>query len=270
MSFDAAWLDLRAPADRAARNPALLEMAARHLAGAPDPLALDLGCGSGSTVRALAGHAPPGTRWRLLDHDPVLLRLAAARCGAGVETVVADIGDLDRLLLDGVRLVTASALVDLASRAWIEGLAARLGADGIGLYAALSYDGTLAWDPPLPGDAAVRAAFNLHQRSDKGLGPALGPDAAPALAAALAWQGLAVRTAPSPWRLGPESAALQRELVAGVVRAAAEAGLAEAAAWGQARLAASGSATCIVGHLDLLALPEEPSAQSKTTSEPRP
>ena len=59
------------------------------------------------------------------------------------------------LPLDGVRLVTASALLDLASAAWVEALAERLAAAGVGLYAALSYDGRTEWEPPLAGDAAA-------------------------------------------------------------------------------------------------------------------
>ena len=68
---------------------------------------------------------------------------------------------------------------------------------------------------------------------------------------------------------GPGEAALHAALVAGIAAAADETGLAEAAAWGQARLAASGW-RCTVGHLDVLALPAGARAQSKTTSESRP
>ena len=125
------------------------------------------------------------------------------------------------------------------------------------------------WAPALDGDAAVRTAFNADQRRDKGFGPALGPAAGAALAAALAARGFAVRTAPSPWRLGPAEAALERALTGGVAAAAAEAGLAEAAAWGQAR-AARGALRCSVGHVDVIALPAGASAQSKITSEERP
>jgi SAM-dependent methyltransferase len=260
MSFAATWLDLREPADRAARDPGLLAAAAAHLVGTPAPLVLDLGCGTGAMPRALAH---PGLRWRLVDRDPGHLQVAAARC-PGAETVAADLADLDRLPLDGVRLVTASALLDLASATWLDALADGLAATGVGLYATLAYDGRMAWAPALPGDEAVRAVFNAHQRRDKGLGPALGPAAAATLARALARRGFAVRLAPSPWRLGPAQAALQAAFVDGVAAAAAEMGVA-AGCWAQARRAASG---CTVGHVDLLALPA--SAQSKITSESSP
>jgi SAM-dependent methyltransferase len=256
VSFDAAWLDLREPADRAARDPGLLAAASAWLG---EGLALDLGCGAGAMPRAFA----PGPRWRLVDRDPALLALARART-PGAEIVAADLRDLAGLPLAGVRLVTASALFDLASAAWTDALAARLAAAGLGLYATLSYDGRMGWTPDDPRDAAVAAAFNDHQRGDKGFGPALGPAAAAGLAAAFAARGYQLRLAPSPWRLGPAEAALQRALVEGVAAAAAEAGFAAAAAWGQARRACSGSTACEVGHVDMLALP--PSAQSNTTS----
>jgi SAM-dependent methyltransferase len=256
VSFDAAWLDLREPADRAARDAGLLAAAAAHLGEGP---ALDLGCGTGATTRAFGGRG----RWRLVDRDPALLAIAAA----SGETVAADLADLGALPFEGARLVTASALLDLASAEWIEALAARAAAEAAAVYAALSYDGVLDWQPPHPADAGVRDAFNAHQRRDKGLlGPALGPDAAAALAAALSRRGYAVRTAASPWRLGPGR--LVAALVEGIARAAGEQGV-EASAWRQARLAASGVSQATVGHVDLLALPG-PSAQSKITSEPRP
>jgi SAM-dependent methyltransferase len=256
VSFTAEWLELRAPADAAARDAGLAAVAAGFLGGG---LALDLGCGTGAACAAF-----PGARWRLVDSDPELLRVAATRCGG--EAVEADLGDLAGLPFEGVRLVTAFALLDLAGRAWIEALAERVAAAGAGLYAPLCYDGALAWEPALPGDAAVGAAFNAHQGRDKGLGEALGPGAAAAMAGAMRARGYWVRLAPSPWRLGAGEATLHAALVEGVAAAAAEMGVAEAGAWGQARLAASGWG-CTVGHLDVLALPAGASAQSKTTSE---
>lgn len=280
MAFAAGWLDLREPADAAARDPGLLAAAAAWLG---DGLAVDLGCGTGALARAF----PPGARWRLVDADADLLALAAART-PGAEIRRRDLAPPgpaasadrpgqapgDRLAdhfadhFDGARLVAASALFDLAGAAWIAALAGAVAARRLGLYAALSYDGRVAFAPALPGDAPVLAAFNRHQLRDKGLGgPALGPAAAGALAQALAAAGCLVRVAESPWQLGPGP--LQAALVAGMAAAAAEAGFAGAAAWGQARRAASGAGSCVVGHRDVLALPG-PSAQSKTTSVPRP
>jgi SAM-dependent methyltransferase len=257
--FEERWLDLREPADVAARDAGLLAAAAAYLGAKPQALAVDLGCGTGSTLRAL-GPLVPGLRWRLVDNDPALLAEAERRrpAGSAVETVLADLGDLDGLELAPARLATASALFDLASRDFVAGLAARLARGGIGLYAALSYDGTILFDEAHPQDQAVVAAFNAHQRGDKGLGPALGPDAGAVLAEELDRQGLDVRTASSPWRLGSEMAGLQARFVEGMATAVRETGIipdAAITAWLDARRAAASSSGCRVGHLDVLALP---------------
>lgn len=249
--FSADWLDLREPADRAARDPGLLAAAADWLGAG---LAADLGAGTGALARAWPDEQ---ARWRLAERDPALLGEARRRMPEA-ETVAADLAELDALPLGGVRLAACSALLDLVSAAWLEALAARLAAGGLGFYAALSYDGRMAWEPSLAQDDRVVAAFNADQRRDKGLGPALGPEAGPVAARIFAGQGFVVRMAPSPWRLPPGSA-LEAAAAAGVAAATGE------AAWGQARAAAA--AACEVGHWDLLALPAAgPSTQSKTTS----
>lgn len=269
MSFAISWLDLRAPADAAARDGALLACAAAHLQAVAAPVVVDLGSGTGATVRAFGDQAPEDTRWRLVDHDADLLRDARRRGGAGIETVCADLRDPGALPLADARLVTASALFDLMPGDWIAALVADLARARIGLYGALSYDGMMRWDPAMPQDETIVRAFNAHQLRDKGLGPALGPGAADALAQTMRRRGFEVQVAQSPWRLGRAETALQAELVAGIGAAAAEMGADGAEAWVQARQAASGSATCVVGHVDVLALPPMKS-QSKTTSVSRP
>ena len=252
MSFSADWLALRAPADDVARDPGLLAAAAEAARAAGDaaPVILDLGCGTGATARAFATLLPQA-RWRLVDADAELLAQAVASTG-GVGHC-RDLSDVAGLPLAGAHLVTASALLDLMPRGWLERLAARLAAAQVGFYAALSYDGVMRWVPALPADAAVTAAFNAHQQGDKGLGPALGPAAADTAADILAGAGFTVRLADSPWRLGPADAALQAELMDGIAMAATEAGCAAAPAWRAARALAPG--LCHIGHRDLLAMP---------------
>lgn len=250
MAFSAQWLALREPADLAARDGALLR-AAVHAAG-PAPLILDLGCGTGATWRALLPHLPAGARWRLVDNDADLLRIAASQIGADAETVLADLADVAALPLDGVSLVTASALLDLVSGAWVKALAARL---TVPLYAALSYDGQMRWTPEDPRDAAITTAFNRHQQQDKGFGTALGPTSGPRASALLQGAGFTVQQAQSPWLLGPDMADLHRELIDGITQAAQDAGETRAADWGQMRRAHANRTRCQIGHVDLLALP---------------
>ena len=248
MGFSADWLALREPADRAARDPGLAAAAAR--AAGPAPVILDLGCGTGATRRALAPHLPQDARWRMVDNDPALLALAT---GPGGETVMADLNRIETLPWDGVTLVTCSALLDLVSDDWLSRLSAILSDRRLPLYAALNYDGRMAWDPPDPADAGVRDAFNRHQRGNKGFGPALGPQATVAAMRHLMASGFAVRTADSPWHLPPRAAALQEALLAGIAVAAAEAGAEAVDAWAGRRRGARPGTTMVVGHLDLLA-----------------
>ena len=255
MGFSAAWLALREPADHAARDAALLRAAAQ--AAGPQAVIVDLGCGTGSTIRAFAGLLAEGAVWRLVDNDPELLRHASAAAPAGVSTHRVDLRDLDSLPLDGASLVTASALLDLCSLEWVEHLAARLAEHRLPFYAALSYDGVMHWTPPDRVDAPVTDAFNRHQVGDKGFGAALGPGATEAMAAALERRGYAVHRADIPWKLGPDQCALQRELIAGIAMAAAEAGEAQAMAWGGTRTDSVETAVCHIGHTDLLALPPD-------------
>lgn len=250
MGFSADWLALREPADHAARDVGLLRQAAQ--AAGSDPVVLDLGCGSGSTVRALAPHLPKGARWRLVDNDAALLEIAAAGLGDQAQTQCCDLSELDKLPLEGVTLVTASALLDLVPVSWVYALAVRL---NVPFYAALSYDGQMQWTPDDPQDAAITDAFNRHQIGDKGLGPALGPRSVDTSVAVFAQTGFDVVQADSAWMLGPDQAPLQAMLVEGIAQAAAEAGVPDAADWGARRLAAADRTRCRIGHGDFLARP---------------
>ncbi|WP_211230331.1 class I SAM-dependent methyltransferase [Inquilinus limosus] len=221
-------------------------------------LIVDLACGTGSTARALQPRLAPAVGWRLVDHDAALLREAGRRTGAAAETALCDLAREDPPI-EGASLVTASALLDLVSAAWIERFADTLKDHRCPLYAGLSYDGGLSFDPPHPADRAVTAAFNAHQRTDKGFGPALGPDGAKAVAAALRSRGFTVRVAPSPWRLGPGDGELVAALLSGTAQAATEiGGIATAAIedWLAFRQARASDGQCLVGHMDLLAIPD--------------
>ncbi|MCL1628226.1 class I SAM-dependent methyltransferase [Roseibaca sp. V10] len=252
MGFAPDWLSLRAPADRAARDARLLAMAG---ARAGERI-VDLGAGTGATVRAMSDVVPTGMRWTLVDNDPGLLALAP-RLGGRVTGVQADLTELDALPLDGATLVTASALLDLVSEAWLEGLVARLVRAGLPFYAALSYDGEMSWTPEHDEDAAVTRAFNADQRSDKGFGPALGAESATRAATLFRNAGYTVELADSPWRLGPTDQTLQAELLDGIATAAARAGHNGTELWLATRRAALDHAEVRIGHKDLLAVPPE-------------
>ncbi len=255
--FDAGWLALREPADRAARDPGLkarfLDLAAGEV--------LDLGCGTGSTFRALAPEMARPCRWRLADHDPRLLDAARQLLPQKAEIAFEqlDLTDLDSLRAGPETWVSASALFDLCSAAFVRDLFAHLAASGVpAVYAALNYDGDMRWSLPHPLDEQVREAFNLHQTGDKGFGPAMGPASGAGLAAAAEAAGYAVQRAASPWRLGPEAAELQDALHAGIATAVTETGRVPQAAlegWLDHRRHAARAAgsLAVIGHEDVLA-----------------
>ena len=77
--FSAEWLALRESYDLRARNPIVLDAVAAAF-GSRDALSIvDLACGAGSTVRALGPILPARQHWNLMDNDPRLLAVAAAK-----------------------------------------------------------------------------------------------------------------------------------------------------------------------------------------------
>ncbi|MDP4006171.1 class I SAM-dependent methyltransferase [Methylobacterium sp. NEAU K] len=274
--FSSYWLGLREPADNLARDAGLVAALADALPDRQAVAVVDLGCGTGSNLRALAPHLPPRQAWTLIDHDPVLLAAAretlaawADQAEAEGEDLVLDKGgkrlrvtfaSLDlaaepaRALDSAPDLITAAALFDLVSRDWLDRFVAAVAAAAATFYTALSYDGTETWHPPHPADAAMQAAFLGHQGGDKGFGAALGPGATAALAEAFSRHGYVVRTAASPWHLGPDQGDLIGLLKAGKAQAVRETGLVHSdhvEEWEAAR-GAPGT-TVVIGHADLLA-----------------
>lgn len=221
--FSAAWLALREPADAASRNVGLTTRLMDWRRAQGRLSVLDLGSGTGANCRFLAPLLGGEQHWRLVDHDPALLTQHAVFNQCPVQRHCLDLtGDWDRLDFRDVQLVTASALIDLVSATWLERLAYRCREAQAAVCIVLTYDGTLVWEPSLPGDETVCEWVNRHQHTDKGFGPALGPQAAPAFKALLERLGYRVDLRPSPWRLEPAQAALQAALLDGWVEAVGE------------------------------------------------
>ena len=256
--FTAQWLALREPADAVARSESLISFVDRgaERAALREGRLLDLGGGTGSNIRYLSSRLPVPQQWMLVDSDPALL----AHAPAGVTTrrldLNAAVSDAD--LFRGCSLVTASALLDLVSESWLAALIAQCRAAESAVLFALSYDGRIVCSPSEPEDEEIRGLMNTHQTTDKGFGPALGPDAAARTTALLAEAGYETKQEQSDWTLGSESPDLQRALIAGWAAAAIEMAIARKTAiedWRSRRVAHvdAGTSRLVVGHIDVAA-----------------
>lgn len=242
--FSADWLALREPADHRSRNRAIAQSLQGYFAERQAVRVVDLGCGTGSNLRATSELLPESQHWTLVDHDPALLTAARQRLIEWAD--VHDVSGSDLLLrhqrnrltvtfrqadllteLDSVlgtepALVTAAALFDLASIAFIQNTARAVVGRGAVFYTALTYNGVKRWSPRRPADNAMVAAFNRHQMSDKGFGPAAGPTAPSNIADAFRIEGYLVDEGESPWELGPAEVSLIRDLAVGFADAVRE------------------------------------------------
>jgi SAM-dependent methyltransferase len=274
--FSPEWLTLREPSDHRARDAMLGLKLADRLQSRNTISVTDLGCGTGSNMRATYALLGREQHWTLVDYDPKLLAAARAHLTAwadrsepmgdalelmksGKRLLVrfreADlVAKLDQALGEAPDLVTASALFDLCSVGFIERFAKAVAARKSVFYTVLTYNGAQHWTPKHPADAALCAAFCAHQITDKGFGPSAGPSAPQALSAAFKAQGYAVQEGDSPWLLGRSDQGLIDELAPGFAGAVEETGKVPAATVAAWRLVKRHGAE--VGHTDTLALPQ--------------
>jgi hypothetical protein len=295
--FSADWLSLREPFDDAARAAAAaaLDLPARlarwRQRSAHEPFTLiDLGCGHGANLRALAPMLGGVQHWRLLDHDAQLLAAMPQalaqwahrqgyRCtledgasGVGVIDIAGpgfharvvrqqvDLArDLARLDFGAAPLITGSALLDLVSAPWLRTLVQQAQAARAALLFGLTVDGRTTWDPVDPDDLGVHQRFSQHQRRDKGFGPALGPQAAGVALQQLAGAAYDMWQTQTDWLIdGAQAPEMQRAMVDGMAAAAlaqdpAARGLVRA--WQARRSAGIERSRLRVGHVDILATP---------------
>jgi hypothetical protein len=263
MSFSAAWLEMREPHDRRARNAMVIDALVQALVDRPSVTIADLACGTGSTFRALMPRVKSRQNWRLVDNDLSLLARTpqSSPPNVNVTTVPIDLNlDLEAALDGPVDLVTTSALLDLVSDEWLERLVVETAARRLPVYAALSYDGRIEMTPTDAADKKIIAAVNAHQRTDKGFGAALGPGAAKAAVERFERVGYAVVQGASDWVFAPQDRDIQLEVLSGWATAARDIGdvpLPDVAGWLTRRrdLVAAGRSSIRVGHVDLFARP---------------
>jgi hypothetical protein len=261
--FSAEWLQLREPCDTRSRSDELVRALCALLPSRPLQ-AVDLGSGTGANIRYMAPRLGGVQRWVTVDDDAALIEQQPVRLdGASFHCIVTSMQlhlgvDQQALPLSGAQLVTASALLDLVSAAWLQSLALRCAAQRAVVLFALNYDGRVECQPREPDDDWVIGLVNRHQLRDKGLGPALGPDATSFARDAFGAAGFQFRSRASDWLIEPDEQRLQRELIAGWIGAAREIAPSDAARiarWGQRRHAhvAAGTSRMRVGHQDFIA-----------------
>ena len=262
--FSSEWLALREPHDTRARNAGVLGAVRSYFSDAASLNVVDLGCGTGSTLRAVSPHLSASQRWRLIDNDPDLLARAcelAAQQKLDATAIQLDLNRDPADILDGsIDLVTTSALLDLVSADWLARLARYIAQRKIPFYAALTYDGLIELSPPDAFDAEIVAAMNAHQHTDKGFGPALGPSAADVAIRQFEACGCTVMHGRSDWEIGPTERRMQAEVLAGWAVAALQMKPeknAEIENWLMRRRAAidEGTASMRIGHVDFFAAP---------------
>lgn len=261
--FSADWLRLREPVDLAARNGRVEDAFVSALPKGPVRL-LDLASGAGSTVTALSGRLGASQNWLLTDNDPALLEVSRqrfSRFGQGaVGCRQVDLaGDLASLPFANVDGVTTSAFLDLVTRPFLQQLVGLVTAARLPFLASLTYDGRASCTPADPFDEDIRQAMNAHQKTDKGFGSALGPDAAAAAEALFEAAGYRVLSGPSDWHTDRNALAFQQELISGWVSAGSDMGLDpdRLSHWLERRTEqiAEGALAIAVGHRDMAAIP---------------
>ncbi len=274
--FSPEWLALREAIDHRSRDAALARQMAAPFKQRPNIAIIDVGCGTGSNLRATAPVLDVARQhWTLVDYDARLLAAASERLAQWADRAIKDddglvlfkgvktisvtfrqadlVKALDVALGETADLVTASAFFDLCSAEFIERFAAAVAKRRAAFYTVLTYNGMQDWLPPHKVDAGMAAAFHAHQMTDKGFGAAAGPMAPAALCQAFARLGYGMSVGDSPWRLTERDQGLIDALVPGFAGAVSETGTVGASAvadWLAVRRTGA-----VVGHTDTLAMP---------------
>ena len=286
--FSEHWLSLREPVDHAARDTNITEALANWAAEKPAVSIIELGAGTGSNLRYLMPQLGHQQHWLLLDNDHNLLselpRILQTWCeqqgatlnnhrdnlaiqhsqySATIKTRTIDLAQqLDDIEFAGSHLVTASALLDLTAKPWLDTLAERIVSHQCSCLFALNYNGQVEWQPELDADTQITQLLNAHQLSNKGFGDALGPAAGNYFADVLRALGRDVHTAISNWNISPQSysqsAPLQYAVIDGWAEAATEQSSGDdvVGQWHAARKQAieQQASTLRVSHVDVLSL----------------
>ena len=287
--FSSSWLDIREGADARARNVDLVTSLSAYVDELAQIHLVDLGAGTGGLFRYLAPRLGGHQTWCLVDNSASLLEqmenrltgwagqhelIVRSKVGTWyasnsvreyrVDTEIWDFasGFTGSPIDPSVDVITASAFIDLVSLSWIEQLVVFCKKAQTSFYGCLTYNGIIEWNPGHSCDGEFLQLLNNDQRRDKGMGPALGPEAFQVINDSFMSNGFIVRTGSSPWILDSKDSQLQKALLLQWVK------LLEQKTgwpawkinqWNEFRLAAivEGKSQLKVGHQDIWAVPEE-------------
>ncbi len=269
--FSSEWLTFREQEDLLARNSTILECVTEHLKGTKRLNILDIGCGTGATMRALLPEIKQPQHWTLLDADQELL--ARARClnqplvsdpNYTLETVFADLTSGFGFLNREYSLVTATALLDLVSEAWIKKFVMALKHNNLSFYCSITPNNRIEIDPKDNLDKKVICTFNSHRYSDKGFGMSLGGHATDFTIEQLQRSGFNVSSASETWGNRHPNKSFRKifnaKLVEGISQAANNTKMIDASElkqWTDSRLSAIQNEECEIWFeiMDFIAIP---------------
>ncbi|MEE2693902.1 MAG: class I SAM-dependent methyltransferase [Pseudomonadota bacterium] len=287
--FSSSWLDIREGADARARNVDLVTALSTYVDELEEIHLMDLGAGTGGLFRYLAPRLGRHQTWQLVDCSSSLLEQVENRLTrwAGqhelivrskvgmwyasnsvreycVDTEIWDLvsGFADFPTDPSADVITASAFIDLVSLSWIEQLVAFCRKAQTSFYGCLTYNGIIEWSPGHSCDRAFLQLLNNDQRRDKGMGPALGPEAFQVINNSFRSSGFVVKTGSSPWILDSNDCQLQKALLLQWVRLLGQKSgwpVWKINEWNEFRLAAivEGKSQLKVGHQDIWVVPAD-------------
>lgn len=270
--FTIQWLDAREPEDLASRCKSIIRTIDRHFCGFEQLNILDIGCGTGSTMRAVLPYLTSVQHWNFVDHNSELLDLARHRNTKFIDNTPhtmkfqqQNLAENYDYICEKKHIVTASALLDLVSKDWLHGLVGKLNECSCSFYGAHTVSGMIEIVPGNKMDDEIFAAFHLHHQTDKGFGPALGQDANHCAKSAFENQGYVTHVSRYQWGtqniLTENRRDLYPQFVTGIADAVMETGLVNIAnlqEWQSDRLSSflNGIGEIRVVQEDLLAIPK--------------
>ena len=164
--------------DMRARNPVVMNAVFGAFRNKQRLRITDLGCGSGSTLRALSPKLAAQQNWRLVDYDNALLERAAdsaAALNVHVETVATDLDrELERCWT-GSPIWSRPPPCSISSPNLDRRLVDEAAQRKLSVYAALSYDGRIEMTPAASAGRSRRARRQSASVRRQRLWPALGP-----------------------------------------------------------------------------------------------